>query len=98
MSQNSRTPHILIGLFLFLLSYLCPFLGFADDLRLHFIDIGQGDSALIQSPTNKVILIDSGPSKSRQALFDYLKKVGVKEVDLMINLSDRDWSHLSIVA
>ena len=31
----------------------------AAPLRVHFIDIGQGDSALIQSPNDKVILIDS---------------------------------------
>ena len=30
------------------------------DLKIHFIDVGQGDSTLIITPTNKKILIDSG--------------------------------------
>lgn len=58
---------------------------FAEPLRVHFIDIGQGDSALIQSPNDKVILIDSGPSKSWKALKGYLDQLNIKEIDLMIN-------------
>ena len=54
-------------------------------VRLHFIDIGQGDSALIEGPTGKRILIDSGPSKSGNALIGYLKALGVDRLDLMIN-------------
>lgn len=57
----------------------------AAPLRVHFIDIGQGDSALIQSPNDKVILIDSGPSKSWKALRDYLDQMNIKTIDLMIN-------------
>ena len=34
------------------------------DLRVYFIDVGQGDSTLIITPTNKKILIDSGGSET----------------------------------
>ena len=34
------------------------------DLRIYFIDVGQGDSTLIITPTNKKILIDSGGSET----------------------------------
>ena len=34
------------------------------DLKIYFIDVGQGDSTLIITPTNKKILIDSGGSET----------------------------------
>lgn len=34
------------------------------DLEIYFIDVGQGDSTLIITPTNKKILIDSGGSET----------------------------------
>lgn len=34
------------------------------DLRIYFIDVGQGDSTLLITPTNKKILIDSGGSET----------------------------------
>ena len=55
------------------------------ELRVHFIDIGQGDSALIESPTGKRILVDSGPSRSKKKLDAYLKALKVARVDMLIN-------------
>ena len=57
----------------------------AGEVRVHFIDIGQGDSALIEGPTGKRVLIDSGPSQSGAALKAYLRAVGATELDMMIN-------------
>ena len=34
------------------------------DLRIYFIDVGQGDSCLIVTPNNKKILIDGGGSEN----------------------------------
>ena len=34
------------------------------DLKIYFIDVGQGDSTLVVTPTNKRILIDSGGSEN----------------------------------
>ena len=42
------------------------------ELKVHFIDVGQGDSILIELPDDKVMLVDSGPGKSEQKLVDYL--------------------------
>lgn len=67
-------------------SILIPVQGFAErDLEVHFIDIGQGDAALIVSPAGKTVLIDSGPSKSWSALSGYLDGLGIKTIDMMIN-------------
>ena len=44
----------------------------ACELRMHFIDIGQGDSIAIELPDNKIMVIDAGPGKSEQTLVNYL--------------------------
>lgn len=51
------------------------------DLKIHYIDVGQGDSELIQIG-DKNILIDAGTS-DKKAL-DYLKSIGVKKLDYVI--------------
>jgi beta-lactamase superfamily II metal-dependent hydrolase len=53
-------------------------------LRVHFIDVGQGDSALVQCPDGSAILIDGGPIDCYPFLISYLKKVGVERIDLII--------------
>lgn len=53
-------------------------------LRVHFIDVGQGDSALIQCPDGSTILIDGGPMNAYPHLIKYLKAAGVEKIDLLI--------------
>lgn len=50
---------------------------------VHFIDIGQGDSTLI-NVNNKNILIDSGPNSAESDLISYLKKNKIKKLDYLI--------------
>lgn len=87
--QPIYTPYSLRGALSLLVLTICTLFSLtnvrAEQLTVHFIDIGQGDSALIQSPSGKVILIDSGPSKSWQALKAYLTALKVQTIDLMIN-------------
>ena len=60
-------------------------------LRINFIDVGQGDSALIRTETNKVILIDSGGSTAsssfdvgNKVLLPYLLDRRIKKIDFII--------------
>ncbi len=53
-------------------------------LTVHYIDVGQGGSQLIISPTGKTILIDAGNNDKEQVVTDYLKKENVKKVDILI--------------
>lgn len=53
------------------------------DFMIHYIDVGQGDSALVQS-NNKNLLIDSGPPDSSDSLVKYLKSLGIKKLDFVI--------------
>jgi competence protein ComEC len=52
-------------------------------LRVTFIDIGQGDSELIQLEDH-AILIDSGEYEKRSVVIDTLKSLGVEKLDYCI--------------
>jgi beta-lactamase superfamily II metal-dependent hydrolase len=87
-------------LFLFFLYGLCGARSAgAAELALHFFDVGQGDAALIVSPTGKRILIDGGPPEGpnsalgQDALLKDLLKLGVDRLDLML-LSHPHLDHL----
>ena len=51
------------------------------EIQVHFIDVGQGDSILIQTPSSNV-LIDGGERDSRA--FDYLKDLNIDKLDIVI--------------
>ena len=53
------------------------------DCKVHFIDVGQGDSILIQSDGSN-ILIDAGENDQGSVVVDYLKRQGVKKIDLLM--------------
>lgn len=53
-------------------------------LRVHMIDIGQGDALLIESPSGKWILLDTGPRGGRKALLQYLRDRGVKQLTMAV--------------
>lgn len=53
-------------------------------LSIHIIDIGQGDSVLIQTPNSKNILIDGGDENSFHIIKSYLKRHNVKSIDFII--------------
>lgn len=69
------------------------------DFTLNFIDVGQGDSTLITTPTKKKILIDTGGTTNESANFDvgedtllpYLLNKKIKKIDyVMISHFDAD--------
>ncbi|WP_032122757.1 MBL fold metallo-hydrolase [Clostridium amazonitimonense] len=54
-----------------------------DNLKVHYIDIGQGDSVLIQYK-DKNMLIDAGPRSSSDKLVKYLKGIGVNKINIVV--------------
>ena len=54
-----------------------------ESAKFHFIDVGQGDSVLIQAG-NKNILIDTGTSSHKDELQAYLDNLGVEEIEYFI--------------
>lgn len=44
-----------------------------DGLKVHFINVGQGDSAVVELPDNKIMMIDAGPRSASEQLINYLE-------------------------
>jgi competence protein ComEC len=64
-----------------------------NDLTVHFIDIGLGDSIFIVLPSGENMLIDAGsPSEGTKAA-RYLKSLGIRTIDHMI-LTHPDDDHI----
>ncbi|MCS4479349.1 MBL fold metallo-hydrolase [Clostridium botulinum] len=55
----------------------------SNELKVHYIDVGQGDSILVQTK-DKNILIDAGTRKNSDNLISYLKKQHIKKLDYVI--------------
>lgn len=63
---------------------------FFSNLKIYFIDVGQGDSTLIITPQNKKILIDGGEGNT-SILLNYLLDRRIKTIDyIMISHFDSD--------
>ncbi len=67
-----------------------PVASFLDDvgenpLKIHMIDVGQGDALLVESPAGKRVLIDSGPARARTSLMAWLDQRGISRLDLVIS-------------
>jgi len=57
---------------------------YAKDLKVHFINVGQGDSILIETPDDKAILIDAGihyAPRDEYNPFRYLKDKNISQLD-----------------
>lgn len=55
------------------------------EAQVYFIDVGQGDSELIRLKDSGIdILIDTGTRSTKQELADYLKELGVDDIDILI--------------
>ena len=60
-----------------------PTLPSEEEIRIHFLDVGQGDSIFIQSADNAV-LIDAGPAAAGQGLVAYLEHFGITVLDYVV--------------
>ena len=70
------------------------------DLKIYFIDVGQGDSCLIVTPKHKTILIDGGGNLDndvydvgKNTVIPYLLDRGITKLDYII-ISHFDSDHV----
>ena len=54
------------------------------NLRVTFIDVGQGDGCLIQTPGGKNIIIDGGYSNQGQKVVSLLRGRGIRKIDCVV--------------
>ena len=62
-------------------------------LRVDFIDVGQGDAALVTSPAGKTVLIDGGLAEAGATVVAFLGGRGIETLDLVF-LTHRHADHL----
>ena len=67
-----------------------------DEMALHFIDVGQGDSTLLQTPKGSV-LIDCGEKDYGDDVVEYLNGQGVYELEYFI-ITHPDSDHMGCAA
>lgn len=100
--QKIINKKFLSKLFLIVLVLLIIFIifcKFPQNLEIHFIDVGQGDSSLIITPMHKSILIDGGGSGSTSfdvginTLIPYLLDKGIIKLNYII-ISHFDSDHV----
>lgn len=58
--------------------------GAGDRLKVHFVDVGQADCILIQTPDGKNILIDAGNNEDGVKVLSYLRSNNVQKVDVLV--------------
>lgn len=55
----------------------------ASGIKIHFIDVGQADSILVQQGSS-TMLIDAGNNDDSELVVNYLRKNGVKKIDYLV--------------
>lgn len=63
------------------------------ELRMHFIDVGQGDCTVIELPDGKVMMIDGGDNsaETKKQILRYLNALQIDVIDyLIITHADKD--------
>lgn len=74
-----------------------PALPAAGWVRVDFVSVGQGDAALVTSPTGKTVLIDGGPRQAGERLVAFLRERTKAPLDLVL-LTHRHEDHLGGLA
>ncbi|HYO64369.1 MAG TPA: ComEC/Rec2 family competence protein [Pyrinomonadaceae bacterium] len=55
-----------------------------DELRVHVLDVGQGDSILIVAPGGKVVLVDASNPGQGKKILAKMQQYGAGQVDLLV--------------
>ncbi len=87
MSKRKKRIIFALIISIFMIAMIIP-----KDLEIKFLDVDQGDSTFISTPSKKTILVDGG--EDEETVFQYLLKNGYLEVDYII-ISHFDSDHVN---
>ena len=59
-------------------------LAVGEQLEVSFIDVGQGDSILVEFPNGEAMLVDAGPTDQGHAVVRYLQSQHVSRIDILV--------------
>lgn len=64
------------------------------EMRIHFLDVGQGDATFIELPDGKTALIDggNGAEENNLSMLRYLNALKVKKIDYLV-ATHADFDH-----
>lgn len=69
----------------------------SNEFEIHYIDVGQGDCTFIRFPDKKTMLIDAGPTSSKNKVCEYLddlfKQESIDAIDYFL-LTHQDSDHI----
>ncbi len=54
------------------------------DMRIHFIDVGQGDSTFIELGNGQTMIIDAGNPNNASQIISYIKELGYSYIDYVV--------------
>ena len=74
----------LISLFIILSIFSLVNITYANDLNIHFIDVGQGDAILAELPNQETMLIDAGNNDSGSTVARYLHTLKIDHIDYLL--------------
>lgn len=94
LERSQRVPRAAIASLALSVVVLLPsalsFLAHLQEARITYLDVGQGDSSLIELPSGKVILVDGGGTRDnrfdigKRVVAPYLWNRGVSKIDLIV--------------
>lgn len=81
-----KSVHVLTSLIMFTALVFLPSTSnaAAKPMKVHFIDVGQGDATYIKMPGGEDVLIDGGRQGKGDEVIAYLKKQKVDDIEIMI--------------
>ena len=53
-------------------------------LKVHYVDVGQGDCTVIELPDGKIMMIDAGENGMENSVFEFLNSINVNKIDFLI--------------
>lgn len=67
-----------------LLLIFCVLTSFADEVRVHFLNVGEGESIVVITPSGGVTVIDTGNLITGYRVYKFLKSKGIRSIGKLI--------------